>query len=226
MFSAPTKYNSRVNTITRIKVQNNSYCQGADQQSANYMYRIIELAQVITDVFMDEEEEKAAKRFQDYWNTHTEEKKRLQDEKTELNKKISEVKKKASEVNADAEIAPLKAEINKLTKEKNGVSTAEVAKVEEEIQAKKAELQGTGFFKFSLRKELKAQLEELRYKKIGAEAEVNKAKSAIQMQIDGVQKQIDKLAEDVEKKRKAILAENTSYQGRIESIDYELTKPR
>jgi chromosome segregation ATPase len=220
------KYRSRVSTITRIKVQNNAMCQGADQQSGNYLYRIVELAQVITDVFMDEEEALAAKRFQEYWAAHAEEKQKLQDEKAELNKKISEVKKRASAVNANEEIAPIKEKITQLTKEKNSVSTAAVTQVYQEIQRKEAELSQVGFFKFSLRKELKAQLLELSYKKSAAEADVKKAKDAIQQEIDSFQREIDKLNADVDKKRKAILSENDQYNSRIKKIDNELTKPR
>ena len=220
------KYSSLISTISKIKVQNNARCQGADQQSGNYMYRIVELTQVITNVFMDEEDEKAARRLEEYWEAHSEEKAQLINERAELNKKIAEIKKQAAEINAEQEIAPLRKKINELTYKMNSVSTSAVSQATKKLKDKQDELSATGFFKFSLRKKIKAEIEELVQQKVRAESAVKKEQEVYRREIEGVQKRIDALNEDVKKKQNAVLLKKNPHENRILKINAELTKPR
>ena len=142
------KYSSDISDISQRKTRINSMCEGADQQSANYLYRTMELIQVITDLMIDGYEARTAA----YWAEHAEEKQALLDKKAENLKTIGEIKAEASAVNADAEIAPIKEEIRRLTDEKNRCGQEQLDAVKKRIRAAEEEKAAIGFFKFSDKK--------------------------------------------------------------------------
>lgn len=220
------KYNSKISSIVRLRESNNSRCQGADQQSGNYLYRTLELAQVITDILMDAEDEKIAKKREEYWLAHPEERANLLKEREELQEKIKEIKKRADAINNDEALNALNRELQSLNSKLDNVPTTEVDKAEAAINAKKAERDALGIFKFSQRKAINLEIDGLIVKKAEEEAKVAQAKAAIQKDIDACKAKIEKIKADVQKQKDAVLAEKAPYDRKVKHINDELTRPR
>ena len=106
---------AKVTAIINLMNRNDNLCQGADQQSANYLYRCIDMVQVVTNLMDDENK----KRIQRYWDEHAQEHAALLAEKKENQAKIDEIERNAMAVNADGEIAAVRSEIRDLENEKN-----------------------------------------------------------------------------------------------------------
>ena len=219
-------YTATIDTISRIKDSNNSRCQGADQQSGNYLYRMLELGQVIADVFMDEEDAKAAKRLQEYWIAHAEEKVAFLKEKEELSAKIDEVEARAMEINDNKNISIHQDNIRKLREAQNGICNPEVETLAQEIQRQKEQRDMLSLFALRQRKEFNERIAGLNARKQELENVVAQQKAAVQTKIDAEEQQIEARNRAVEAKREAVRKEAEPFEKRIAAIDRELTRPR
>ena len=216
------KYADKLGGIVDEKESNNASCQGADQQSANYIYRMMEMAQIVAMVMDDKKQEVIAR----YWLEHYEEKTALLNEKKELEDRIDSIEQEAKALNADAELAPVRAEIKQLKKEYNECGVQELKDAQKKIDQAQAAHDALGFFKFKERKEAKAQIESATAALSNKQTEVKKAKDDIQKKINSKEREIERINEKLEAKRKEIRSGKKPAQRRIEKIDYELTCPR
>ena len=141
------KYKFKLRMIVPHKDRNNAMCQGADQQSANYLYRTMEMVQIVTDLIADEED----RRTELYWQEHEEERQALLEAKAKDQEEIRKIEREACAVNADAEIKPIKDEIKALEKTRDSVGAEEMAQLQKELEKVRAEYNQIGFFKFKER---------------------------------------------------------------------------
>jgi hypothetical protein len=216
------KYTVKLATISTLKDRNNGFCQGADQQSANNLYRIMETIQVLGDIIHD----KNQARIDLYWKEHADRYNELIAQKKENEEKIKEIKKQAAAVNADADIGKLNQEKNALVNKKNACGAAELAAFAEVVQQRQTEYAQIGFFKFALRKEAAARVEEAKSAHARKIMEVEEIKNGIQHEIDGVEARISAINADIERKKKEILKGCNKHNASIAEINNELTKKR
>lgn len=80
-----------MSSIISLMNRNNSMCRGADQQSANYLYRTLELLQIIAEIQLDEMDKRTAR----YWEEHAQEYAELITERGQLEMQVADIEKEA-----------------------------------------------------------------------------------------------------------------------------------
>ena len=216
------KYTYRLSLIVMQKDRNNSLCQGADQQSANYLYRIMDMMQIITDIMEDASE----KRTKAYWEEHAEERQKLLEEKREHQAAISKIESEAWAINANDEIEPISKAIQKLETERDGIGSQELRQLQSKVHQARQELSEIGFFKFKERKAAQAKLEEAESELTEKQREVDYEKALVQRKIDDKKKQIEEINRRVTERRNVVLSQKNIHEQLVNRIDRKLTQKR
>ena len=217
-----SKYSLRLQNIVNLKERNNARCQGADQQSANYVYRMMEMNQIVTDLMMDKMDERTAK----YWEEHAEEKAALLKEKQEHKDAIKAIEQEANQVNAREELEPLNRELKEMEKEMADCGKDRLAAANKAVADATREKETIGSFQFSAKKAAKEKLEDAEDSLAAAKHTVQQEKSKIQSRIDRKKNEISAIEKRVEAERQNILKGRTPHNQRISAIDKELTRQR
>ena len=221
-FDKSGSYRYRINSIVTHMERNNNLCQGADQQSGNYLYRTVEFMGIIGECILDQVQE----RTRAYWEAHSEEKQALENEKRELRAKISEIEREARTVNDGGEIAPLKRQISAKEDESRRCGQNALKEIQNRIDKLKAEKSAAGFFDFKKKKAIQEQIDATENELFAKKQEIKKLQAEIQKEIDALNSQIQAIEKRVESAKAAILAKRKPFQRRIEAIDHELTRRR
>lgn len=221
-FDENNRYRYRLNGIVSHMERNNNLCQGADQQSGNYLYRTVEMLALIGECMLD----KVQARTEAYWQEHAEQRSALEAEKAEQYTHIREIEKEAKAVNDGGEIAPLKQQIVEKVNAQKTCGQAELAEIQHRINTLTAEKSAAGFFDFKKRKALQEQIDSTTLTLHAKQREIKQRQADIQSQIDSLNSQIQRIEARVESQRQAILARCRPYRARIQQIDHELTRRR
>lgn len=221
-FDANNRYRSRLSSIVNHMERNNSLCQGADQQSGNYLYRTLEMMAIIGECML----EKVQERIDAYWREHAEQCSALEAEKAQQYTHIREIEQEAKAVNGGGEIAPLKRQIAEKVNAQKTCGQAELAEIQHRINTLTAEKSAAGFFDFKKKKALQEQIDSTTLELHAKQREIKQRQADIQKEIDSLNSQIQRIEARVESQRQAILARCKPYRARIQQIDHELTRRR
>jgi len=216
------KYSSTLDIIVALKERNNSLCQGADQQSGNYLYRTVEMVQLITNIMLDE----ADARTEQYWQEHPMERDALLAEKAQNQEQINQIEDDAAQINDNGATAPILQEIQQLRDERDNFCQDELLQLQKQVELRKAERSAIGVFKFSERKAAAAKVDEAIAAVSALQRKIDQQRSVLLSEINKKQQQIDNINAQVEAAREKVLARRAPYTERINQIDRELTRRR
>lgn len=217
-----SRYSYRIRSIVSLKERNNALCQGADQQSANYLYRTLEMLQVMSNLYFDVVEARTAA----FWEAHAELRAELESERYELRRKIREIEAEANAVNDNGEAAPIRAKINRLKRERDDFGKADLAPLESRRSELTRQLNGIGLFKLKERKVVKDQIAEVDAKIAGKNRDIAARKALFDMQIEPMQEDVKRIEARVKAEKERIMSGVKPLKSRISDIDHELTRPR
>lgn len=216
------KYSSQLSSIISLKQRNNALCRNADAQTANRLYRIMEMAQIITNIIVDEKE----RRIEAYWEAHAEEKEALLQEKIAQQQKLLKIEREAAAMTSNAELSRLRAEKAALESSILQIGISEMTELREKVYAATRKRDAISFFQFSQRKAAQKRIEAAQLEMDKKQAEIDARKAEICIEIDAKQQQIESINTQLGSERAAILKQKAPYEARIRSIDAELTRER
>ena len=217
-----SKYGYRIRSIVSLKERNNAICQGADQQSANYLYRTLELLQIMSNIYFDLVDARTAA----YWAEHAAEKNALESERSDLRRQIREIEAEARAVNDGGEAAPIRTKIQNLERQRDNIGRAELNALESQRADLNSQLSAIGLFKLKERRAMKDRIGAVDAKIAGQKRDNESRKALLDMQIDPLKDDVKKIEDRVQAQKKNILSRVDPLKRRIQAIDNELTRPR
>lgn len=216
------RHGAMLDVINSLKERNNAMCQGADQQSANYLYRTMEMLQIIGYILVD----KLEQRNRDYWAAHGDEYTALNNEKSGLEQKIRDTEAEAGRVNDGGEGDTLRKKKRETERLRDDFGRERLQETRNEISKLEQELGSLGLFKFAEKKAARARIEEAQKRREGIEMEVRMGREPYEKQIRELSGQISAVEKRIKDRKQNILDRIPPMRTRIEEIDKELTRQR
>jgi hypothetical protein len=204
------------------------YKQEITKMTAFLQYKKRHLDDIIANRRKAAAEAEAKRNFDEFWETHREEKTALESEKESLlerisakNEEISTITKKTDGYdempNLEKRLEALKAEINTID------SDAEIVERNQKIEQLNAEKKALGFLNHKEKKAIDGQITAVQ----SEIASIKESKiTAIQTKIEAANVGINQIQARIDQNTQAAKAEITVHEARIKAIDWELTKPR
>lgn len=222
-FDTEHKYAGEAQSTLTLMSRNNSMCQGADQQSANYLYRAFDFGTILAKILID----KAALRITQYWEEHTEEHQQLLEEKAQLNKQIEEIVAEANAVVPDSQkCSEIRAQIREQETARDAIGAGVIGEHERRIAALRGEKAALGFFAFGAKKRKQQEIDEAVQQKTLTASQIEADRKPYSKRIEELLAQLKSVENLAKVEKERILAKRTPLLTRIAAIDNELTRPR